>query len=45
MGSGEIMGTGPERPGEDRGYEVAQEPRTKGQDYRAETTDAECALG
>ena len=45
MGSGEIMGTGPERPGEDRGYEVAQEPRTKGQDYSAETTDAECALG
>ena len=45
MGSGEITGTGPERPGEDRGYEGAQEPRTKGQDYRAETTDAECGLG
>ena len=35
MGSGEITGTGHERPGEDRGYEGAQEPRTKGRDYRA----------
>ena len=45
MGSGEITGTGHERPGEDRGYEGAQEPRTNGQVYRAETTDAECGLG
>ena len=45
MGSGEITGTGHERPGEDTGYEGAQEPRTNGQVYRAETTDAECGLG
>ena len=39
---GEITGTGHERHGEDSGHEGAQEPRTKGQGYRAK--DHRCSV-
>ena len=45
MGSGEITGTGPERPGEDGGM---REPKSPGQRVRAtglRIIDAVCGLG